>query len=101
MSNLIQTYVDRRAHAGSNNAGDSAPKHGGEWRAPCTIRDATAVARQSVYWLLKRHANFIAADFISLWPTHGFRSPVGMRQWTNLLASWDTAEPVKTDGLGV
>ena len=47
---------------------------------PCTIRDATAIARQSVYWRLKKHPNLIAANIISLWPSHGSRWPVSMRQ---------------------
>jgi hypothetical protein len=99
MSNLIQTYVDRRAHAGSNNAGDSAPKHGGEWRAPCAIRDATAVARQSVYWLLKRrelHCRRLHLSTADSWLSLARRDEA----MDNLLASWDRAEPVKTDGLG-
>jgi hypothetical protein len=44
--------------------GGSAPKtHSG---VPCTIRDATAIARQSVYWRLKKHPNPNAANFISM-----------------------------------
>jgi hypothetical protein len=82
--------------------GDSAPKRvGGEWRAPCTIRDATAIARQSVCWRLKKHAKFIAADFISLWPTHGFRSPVGMRQWTICSRAGTWPSRSKLTGLGL
>jgi hypothetical protein len=50
------------------------------WRVPCMIRDATATARQSVYWRLKKHANLITAIFISQWPPRGSRSPVMMRQ---------------------
>jgi hypothetical protein len=53
---------------------------GGEWRVPCTIRDATAIGQQSVCWPLKKHANLITANFISLWPPHGSRSPGTMRQ---------------------
>jgi hypothetical protein len=49
-------------------------------RVPCTFRDATAIARQSVYWRLKKHPNPIAENFISLWPSHGSRWPVSMRQ---------------------
>jgi hypothetical protein len=61
--------------------GDSTPKHvGGEWRVPCTIRDATAIGRQSVCWPLKKHTNLITANFASLWPPHVFSSPVKMRQ---------------------
>ena len=44
------------------------------------FRDATAIARQSVCWPLKKHANLITANFASLWPSHGFRSLVKMRQ---------------------
>jgi hypothetical protein len=47
---------------------------------PQTLRSATAIARQSVYWQLKKHPNLIAANFISLWPSHGSRWPVSMRQ---------------------
>jgi hypothetical protein len=65
----------------------------------CAIRDATAITRQSVCWRLKKHANFIAANFISLWPTRGFRSPVGMRQWTICSRVGTSPKPVKTDGL--
>ena len=32
---------------------------------PCTIHNVTAIARQSVYWRLKKHANLITANFIS------------------------------------
>src|SRR6202011_68317 len=52
----------------------------GSWRVPCTIRDATAIARQSVCGQLKKHANLITANFTSLWPPRGSRSPVRMRQ---------------------
>ena len=38
------------------------------------LRDATAIARQSVCWRLKKHPNLIAANFISLWPSHGWQS---------------------------
>jgi hypothetical protein len=44
------------------------------------IRPATAIAQQSVCRRLNKHVNLITAHFISLWPSHGFRSPVGMRQ---------------------
>jgi hypothetical protein len=32
------------------------------------------------YWRLKKHPNLIAENFISLWPSHGSRWPVSMRQ---------------------
>jgi hypothetical protein len=44
------------------------------------VHNVTAIARQSVYWRLKKHANLITADFISPWPPHGSRSRVRMRQ---------------------
>jgi len=80
--------------------GDFTPKHvGGEWRMPCTIRDATAIVRQSVYWRLKKHANLnyrelplsMAVSWLSL-ARHD-------EAIDNLLASWDMAAPIKTDGL--
>ena len=37
----------------------------GSWRVPCTIHNVAAIARQSVYWRLKKHANLITANFIS------------------------------------
>jgi hypothetical protein len=63
--------------------GDSTPKHvGGEWRAPCTIHNATAIARPRLCWRLKKHANLTVANFISLWLSHGSRWPVRMKQRT-------------------
>ena len=67
---------------------------------PCTIRDATAIARQSVYWRLKDACQpyyrklqlSMAASWLSL-----VRHDEAI---DNLLASWDMAPPVKTDGLG-
>jgi hypothetical protein len=39
------------------------------------IRDATAIARQVLYWRLKKHPNLNPANFISLWPSRGSRWP--------------------------
>ena len=42
------------------------PKHvGGEWRVPCTTRDATAIMRQLVCWRLKIANLITAINFIS------------------------------------
>jgi hypothetical protein len=85
MSNFIQTpsgnerILPESSHplkGGSTRRNTS----GAKWRASCTIRDATAIARQSVCWPLKKHANLITANFASLWPSHGFRWLVKMRQ---------------------
>ncbi len=83
VSNFIQTppVNERILPQSSHIEGDSAPKHiGGDRGVPCTLRNATAIARENVYWQLKRHPNLIAANFISLWPSHGSRWPVSMRQ---------------------
>ncbi len=45
---------------------------GGDGGVPCTLLKATAIVQQSVYWQLKKHY-LIAANFISLWPSHGSR----------------------------
>ena len=80
--------------------GDSTPKHvGGEWKVPCTIRDATAIGRQSVCWpaqqayqpYYRKLRLSMAASWLSL-----ARHDAAI---DNLLASWDMAAPVKTDGL--
>jgi hypothetical protein len=39
-------------------------------------RDSAAKCLSAV----NKHVNLITAHFISLWPSHGIRSPVGMRQ---------------------
>ena len=64
VSNFIQTPVGQRAYPSwITILGDSAPKHvRGEWRMPSTIRDATAIARLSVRWRLKRHLNLTTAN---------------------------------------
>jgi hypothetical protein len=49
---------------------------------PATIFNPTAITRQSVCWRLKKHPNLIAANFVSLWPARGSRSPIRMSQWT-------------------
>ncbi|MFZ1095631.1 MAG: hypothetical protein WAN75_41500, partial [Xanthobacteraceae bacterium] len=68
----------------------------GSWRVPCTIHNVTAIARQSVYWQLKKHANLITADFISPWLPHGSRS----RVIDDLFASWDTDKPIREPAIG-
>ena len=81
--------------------GDSTPKHvGGEWRVPCTIRDATAIGRQSVYWRLKKHANLITAklhlSMAASWLSLARRDEA----IDNLLASWDTDKPIREPAIG-
>jgi hypothetical protein len=99
-----QFYTDavgQRAHPSRINTSYSTPKHvGGEWRAPCRIRDATAIARQSVCWRLKKHANLIIANFISLWPSHGSRSPGRMRQQTICSRAGNNNKPIREPAIG-
>ena len=64
------------------------------------LRDATAIARQSVCWPLKKHANLITANFASLWPPHVFQLARQDEAIDNLVANWDTTKPIKTDRLG-
>jgi hypothetical protein len=104
VSNFIQTpSVNERILPRIKPPSKVTPhrKHvGGEWRVPCTIRDATAIARQSVYWRLKDACQpyyrklhlSMAASWLSL-----ARQDEAI---DNLLASWDMAASVKTDGLG-
>jgi hypothetical protein len=71
-----QLYTD----AGRSTSASSMPKH--VWangRGSCTIRTATATARQSVCWRLKKHPNLITANFLFLWPPHGSRLPMRTR----------------------
>ncbi len=77
------------------------PKH--VWangRGSCTIRTATAIARQSVCWRLKKHPNLIIKLFISMaasWLSLAHEDEaIG-----NLFASWDTDEAIRTDGIVV
>jgi hypothetical protein len=64
-------------------------------------RNATAITRHTVCWRLKKRANFITASFVSLWPTHGCRSPVRMRQWTICLRAGTRPRPSKLTDLGL
>jgi len=85
-----QFYTDsagQRAHP-FKSRGDPAPKQVGQRKVPCTILNATATTRKSVCWRLKKHPNLATANFVSLWPPRGSRSPVRMRQWTICSRAW-------------
>jgi len=95
VSNFIQTpSVNERIVPGSSRhlQVDSVPKHvGANGGVSCTIHNATVMMRQTVCWRLKKHANLITANFVSLWPPHGSRSPKH-EAMDIMLARWDTAE---------
>jgi hypothetical protein len=72
-------HIRRRSTSASfpNQHRNTSGRNGG---VPCKIRDAAALTRQSVCWRPKKLANLITASFISLWPSHGSRSPISMRR---------------------
>ena len=85
MSNFIQTPSGNERilpESSHHLKGDSTRRNtsGANGERHADFRDATAIARQSVCWRLRKHANLITVNFISLWPPHGSRSPGGMRQ---------------------
>jgi hypothetical protein len=65
----VQFYTDAASLPNQATSKVSPRRHtsGRDGRVPCTLRDATTRARQSVYWRLKKHPNLIAENFISLW----------------------------------
>jgi hypothetical protein len=66
---------------------------------PCTtIRDATAIARQNVFWRLRTPVNLITATFILSMAASLLSLAHEDEAVDNLFANWDTDE---SDGIVV